>query len=162
MERAIHKLFKDMVGDVGFKGLSTECKDNIKSVSDKLWGRIGKSEIETEAETIKESPDKAINDEIKPEPVKDVSSAVVKLPEWCESGVEEDMAAYKLLDYEGLNHSSFTRQMGLDSRKPGDKAKTRNMYEKIMKKLVPNYPKLSEHDKINKQGHDWFLNKDTK
>ena len=160
MERAIHKLFKDMVGDVGFKGLSTECKDNIKSVSDKLLGRIGKSEIETEAETIKESSDKAIDDEIKPEVAKDAPDAVVKLPDWCGAGVMGEPEAYQLLTGEGLNHSSFTRQLGLDSRKPGDKAKTRDMYEKIMKKLLPNYPELSEHDKINKQGHDWFLNKE--
>ena len=160
MERAIFKLFKDMVRDVGFKGLSTECRDNIKSVSDKLLGRIGKSDTETE--TIKESSDKAIDDEIKPEPVKDAPGAVVKLPDWCGAGVMGEPEAYQLLTGEGLNHSSFTRQLGLDSRKPGDKAKTRDMYEKIMRKLVPKYPELSEDDKINKQGHDWFLNKDAK
>ena len=58
-----------------------------------------------------------------------------------------EVIARALLSGEGLNHSSFTRALGLDSKKPVDRKKTRPEYDAILEKYK---------DKIKKQGNDWF------
>lgn len=131
MERAVYKLLKDIVRDSGYKGLSAEVQDNIKSVQNQLSGKIDKSDSETK-------PTK------EPEPAPDKSHE--KLPEWCNS--KEDIAAFQLLSGEGLNHSSFTRALKMDSDKISDKELTKETYDLILKNLG---------DKIHKQGHDWFF-----
>lgn len=56
--------------------------------------------------------------------------------------------AIRLLNGEGLNHTSLTRGMGLDPSKSQDRAQTKAVFDKIIEDFG---------GKVYKQGHDYFF-----
>ena len=58
--------------------------------------------------------------------------------------------ARQLLSGEGLNHTSFTRGCGLDSKKAKDKKSVRKQYEIVLETFK---------SMIMRQGHDYFWKK---
>lgn len=56
--------------------------------------------------------------------------------------------AIRLLNGEGLNHTSLTRGMGLDPSKSQDRAQTKEVFDEIIEGFG---------EKIFKQGHDYFF-----
>jgi len=57
--------------------------------------------------------------------------------------------AKRLLSNGGLNHSAFTKSLGLNSQSQTDKSKTRVQYNAILKELQDN-------DLIKKEGYNYF------
>ncbi len=87
----------------------------------------------------------------------DVATDVKKVePVVVDEHIQEDSVqafndmAESLLMTTGLNHSSFTRAMGFDSKKMNDKAKTKIDYDKVISFYKDN---------IEKRGHDFFFKK---
>ena len=139
MDAVVYKILRDVQKDPGFKGLSSETRDNINSVVATIKSPVAPiaspepSEATEEADAGPDTPvDPAESEKAADEPSADDRQMPPISP-------EED-AAMELLDGTGLSVSSYSGKMGI----------SREEAEKILEPILKKYKDFTKVGKKNR------------